>query len=141
MKVFIVDDSPLIRERLREMLAEIPGIHLAGQTSQFSGTLETVLAAKPDVIILDVQLSDGSGINILKKLKLSETPLIKIILTAFPNSIYRRRCMEAGADYFLDKTVDFDHLAEVITDLARKKIESFNDSGNKASRAQEELSA
>ena len=139
MKVFVVDDSPLIRERLKELLDEIPGIKLIGQAGQCLGASEAVLAAKPDVLILDIQFRDGSGINILKKLKFSETPLVKIMLTAFPNSLYRQRCLEAGADYFLDKTMDFNRLAEVISDLAQKQINSYSDNPDGMLKGQEGL--
>jgi DNA-binding NarL/FixJ family response regulator len=126
MKVFLIDDSPLVRERLHELLAEIPGISLVEQRDQTSGTVEAIQAAEPDVVILDIQLPHGSGIEILEGLKSSELPMVKIMLTAFPNPLYRQRCLEAGAHYFLDKSVEFERIVEVLDSLVAEQNANAN---------------
>lgn len=128
MKVFVIDDSPLVRERLHELLADIPGISLVEQVDQTSTPVEAIQAAKPDVLILDIQLTQRSGIEILEELKSSELPMVKIMLTAFPNPLYRRRCLEAGAHYFLDKAVEFDRIVDVLNSLAEQQNANTNTS-------------
>jgi len=128
MKVLLVDDSPLVRERLCELLAEIPGISLITQMDRSSGTLEAIQANEPDVVILDIQLPHGSGIEILEELKSSALPMIKIMLTAFPNALYRQRCLEAGAHYFLDKTTEFERIVEVLDSLGAEQKANANPS-------------
>src|SRR4026208_1898801 len=122
MKVFVIDDSPLIRQRLHAMLAEIPGISWVEQMDQASGTVAAIQAAKPDVVILDIQHPYRSGIEILDELKTSHWPMVKIMLTAFPNPLYRRRCLEAGANYFLDEAVEFERIIDVLNSLAAQQI-------------------
>jgi DNA-binding NarL/FixJ family response regulator len=117
MKVFVIDDSPLVRRRLHELLAEIPGISFVEQLDQTSFIVEAIQAAAPDVVILDIQLPHGNGIEILEGLKSSELPMVKIMLTAFPNPLYRQRCLEAGAHYFLDKTTEFERIVGVLESL------------------------
>ena len=128
MKVLLVDDSPLVRERLCELLAEIPGISLITQMDRSSGTLEAIQANEPDVVILDIQLPHGSGIEILEELKSSALPMIKIMLTAFPNPLYRQRCLEAGAHYFLDTTTEFERIGEVLDSLGAEQNANANPS-------------
>jgi DNA-binding NarL/FixJ family response regulator len=117
MKVFVIDDSPLVRERLRELLAEIPGISLVAEMDQALNPVDAIRAAEPDVVILDIQLLSGRGLEILEGLKASELPMVKIMLTAFPHPLYRQRCLEAGAHFFLDKTIEFERIAEVLESL------------------------
>jgi len=126
MKVCVIDDSPLVRERLHELLAEIPGISLVEQMDQTSGTVKAIQAAEPDVVILDIQLPHGSGIEILEELKSIELPMVKIMLTAFPNPLYRQRCLEAGAHYFLDKSVEFERIVEVLDSLVAEQNANAN---------------
>ena len=126
MKVCVIDDSPLVRERLHELLAEIPGISLIELMDQTSGTVEAIRAAEPDVVILDIQLPHGSGIEILEELKSSELPTVKIMLTAFPNPLYRQRCLEAGAHYFFDKTIEFDLLVGLLDRLSAQQEATIN---------------
>ena len=127
MRVFVIDDSPLVRRRLEQMLTDIPGLCMVGQMDRIAGTVEAIQAAKPDLVILDIQFPDGSGIDILEQLKSSELSMVKIMLTEFPNSLYRQRCLDAGAHYFLDKTMEFERVVEVINSLAIQQSESINE--------------
>jgi DNA-binding NarL/FixJ family response regulator len=117
MKVLVIDDSPLVREHLLELLAEIPGISLITPMDHFSCSRNAIRCAEPDVVILDIQLQNTNGIEILEELKSSESAWVKIMLTAFPNPLYRQRCLEAGAHYFLDKTVELQSIVDVLESL------------------------
>jgi DNA-binding NarL/FixJ family response regulator len=121
MKVFVIDDSPLGRGRLHELLAEIPGISVVAQLDQASDLKEAIQASQPDVLILDIQLLRARGLEILEELKSSERPLVKIMLTTFPNPLYRQRCLDAGADYFLDKAVEFEMIVNVLESLVAQR--------------------
>jgi DNA-binding NarL/FixJ family response regulator len=117
MKVFIVEDSSLLRERLGELVAEIKGVEMVGSANDAQMALDVMSAFKPDVVILDIRLPNGSGIEILQKLK-SQLPSPRVIMfTAFPYPQYRQKCLQAGADYFFDKTTEFDHIPPVIEKL------------------------
>ena len=64
MKVFIADDSPILRERLDAMLSELPGIKIVGQAGNVADAIETIRALHPDVVILDIRMPGGSGIGV-----------------------------------------------------------------------------
>jgi two-component system response regulator DevR len=125
MKIFVIEDSPLVRMRLEELLGETPNVALVGQVDMPSGVVEAVLAAKPDVVILGGQ--PGSGIDVLAELRASEIPMIKIMLTTFPHPLFRQRCLDAGANYFLDKTIEFERIGEIIEGLAIQRSEGIKE--------------
>lgn len=117
MKVIIADDSSIIRERLVILLAGIPGIEVVGLADNIQSAATLIKQSNPDVLLLDIQMPGGSGIQLLQQLKEeSPAPLVMMITAnAFPQ--YRKRCLEAGADYFFDKSSDFKQIRETLLNL------------------------
>jgi DNA-binding NarL/FixJ family response regulator len=115
--VFIVDDSAIVRERLISRLASVNGLNEIGQAENATAAISSLEQTTPDVIILDIQLPDGSGIDILKKIKKERAKTVVIMLTNYPYSVIRKRCEELGADFFLDKSTEFDEVIEIIKKL------------------------
>ena len=120
MKVFIVDDSALVRERIIAMISENPGIEITGQAKNAQEGINSILKLKPDVVILDIRMPGGNGIEVLKNIKKNSSSPTIIILTNYPYPQYRKKCMEAGADYFFDKSTEFNKIIEVIKKLIQE---------------------
>lgn len=122
VKVFIADDSPIIRERLVTMLDEVAGTELVGQAATVVEAIQGIWELKPDVVVLDYRMppEGSSGLDVLQAVKQDTTaaPLV-IVLTQYPYPAYREKCLELGADYFFDKASEFDKVPEVIGQLAR----------------------
>jgi len=117
MKVLIVDDSEVVRERLRTMLSELKGVEVIGQAESSKEAIGAIRKLKPDAVILDIQMSGGNGIKVLEKIK-EEMPSTKVImLTNYPYPQYRKKCMDAGADYFFDKSTEFEKVIEVVKNM------------------------
>ena len=114
--VFIVDDSNALREQLAKMLSEIKGVKVIGQAQNAAQAIEGIRALKPKLVILDIQIPGGTGIEVLKTIKQYDHPMKVIILTNQPYFQYRKKCLALGADYFLDKTRDIDQLRQIIKD-------------------------
>jgi len=72
---------------------------------------------QPDVVILDVRMPGGSGIDVLQTIKQDRTGPMVIILTNYPYPGYRQKCLEAGADFFLDKSTEFDQIPTLLERL------------------------
>lgn len=121
LKVFIADDSSLMRERLAAAISDIDNVELVGQAVNVQEAIEAILRVKPDVVILDIRMPGGSGLQVLEQVKAGPSPPTVIILTAFPLLQYRKRSEALGAEYFFDKPSDFDRLGEVLKQLAAKK--------------------
>lgn len=120
MKVFIVDDSALVRERIITMISEHPGIEITGQAENALEGIDSIRKLKPDVVILDIRMPGGNGIEVLKNIKKNSSGPTIIILTNYPYPQYRKKCMEAGADFFFDKSTEFNKIIEVIKKLIQE---------------------
>ena len=120
MKIFIVDDSALVRERIIAMISEHPGIEITGQAKNAQEGINSILKLKPDVVILDIRMPGGNGIEVLKNIKKNSSGPTIIILTNYPYPQYRKKCMEAGADYFFNKSTEFNKIIEVIKKLIQE---------------------
>jgi DNA-binding NarL/FixJ family response regulator len=117
LKVFITDDSVLVRERLVGLLSELEAVELVGQAESAPEAIETIQRLRPDVVVLDIRLPGGSGIEVLKAIKQNVPSPIVIMLTAFPYRQFHEKCQEAGAEYFFDKASEFHRIVEVLKQL------------------------
>jgi DNA-binding NarL/FixJ family response regulator len=117
MKVFIADDSPIVYERLIAMLSNLKEIETIGQAHDVSGAINSIEELKPDAVILDIQMPGGSGIDVLRHIKKEQPATVVIILTNYPYPQYRQRCMDEGADFFFDKSTEFNEITKTFKRL------------------------
>jgi DNA-binding NarL/FixJ family response regulator len=118
MRVLIVDDSRLIAERVGTLLAEVsPEIAVVGRAADAASALRAFGELKPDVLVLDLRLPIGSGIEILAQVKRAAPAPVVMVLTNYPYPQYRKRCADLGADFFFDKSTEVDRLRGTFCDL------------------------
>ena len=115
-KILLIDDSELIGAKVLQLLSTIPSLELIGQAKSVKEGLRACKEEKPDIVFLDINLPDGSGIKLLKELKIRQPHIRVIMLTNSADSFYRHKCAELEAEYFLDKTKDFASIPQVLTD-------------------------
>ena len=115
-RVYIVEDSPSIRSRLVEMLGEIDGVCVVGEADTPEAAVAGIKATQPHCVVLDFQLIGGTGVDVMRAVRLAHPEIGFIVLTNHPNAQYRRLCEAAGADWFLDKSVDLARLKEVVAE-------------------------
>lgn len=101
--VFIVEDSPIVRKRLVAMMDETEGVSVVGEADTEKGAVEGILRTRPDWVLLDVQLTDGNGIGVLRQVRRQVPDTGFIVLTNFNTPQYRRVCIQEGASHFVDK--------------------------------------
>ena len=121
MKTFIVEDSVLVTAYLAEMLKGIRCVEIVGHATNPGDAIARIRDSSPEVIILDLRLSGGSGIEVLERVKSAERPPVVIVLSNYAYAEYRERCRELGAEYFFDKAFEFDRVAEVLQGLCGEK--------------------
>jgi DNA-binding NarL/FixJ family response regulator len=121
LKVFIADDSIVVRDKLKEMFEELGSIEVVGESGDAEQAVVGIGRFAPEVVVIDIRMPGGGGLYVLKHLKARPPGQIAIILTSFPYPQYREACLAAGADYFFDKTQDMPKLTEVLAGLASKK--------------------
>jgi two-component system response regulator (stage 0 sporulation protein A) len=104
IKVFLADDSEAVRQQLNRALSLIDGCTLVGTSDGNSKATEMIRDLKPDVVVLDISMPHREGIRVLREIR-EEVPLAQIIIfTADPSVVLQEVCLEAGADFYLDKT-------------------------------------
>jgi DNA-binding NarL/FixJ family response regulator len=120
MRLFIADDSEILRSRLVDMLSEIEGINIVGEAKDAKEAVAGVKSLNPDVIILDIRMPGGDGIFALEAIKKSPKNQPKVIVfTNYPYLQYRKRCMDAGADFFFYKALEFERLIDLMRNLVQ----------------------
>jgi DNA-binding NarL/FixJ family response regulator len=117
VKVLLVDDSSIVRDRLEAMISEVPKVETISQAKDLLEALGRLKKLDPEVVVLDIEMTGGSGIDLLREVKKRKQPPLAIVLTNLSDSQYRKKCMDAGADFFFDKSTDFDKVAKVLNQL------------------------
>jgi DNA-binding NarL/FixJ family response regulator len=118
--VYIVDDSQVVRERLAAMIGDVEGTMLAGTTGDPKEAVTDIRRLRPDAVILDIRMPGMNGIQVLRKIKEDLPSTVVIMLTNYPFEAYRRECIEAGADYFLHKSKEFEKINEILGTVVHK---------------------
>jgi DNA-binding NarL/FixJ family response regulator len=114
INVLIVDDHPLITKGLRDSLEESESIHVCAITSTVKQCYELFESCNPDVVVLDIKLPDGSGMDVCKELFLRK-PAVKIImLTSYNQKYFIRRVIKSGVQGYLLKSSETSEIIEAI---------------------------
>jgi len=122
MKVVVVDDSIIVRERLIKMFSDIPSLTIVGEAGNSFEALNIIEDKNPDVVVLDIKIPGDSGVEVLKRIKKMNPSIIAILLTNYPLGQYKEKCLEYGADYFFDKSEEYSNVIEVLKSLASGRI-------------------
>jgi CheY-like chemotaxis protein len=116
--VFVVDDSASLRQRLVEMLSAVDGLEVVGEAQNACEAVSAIHSLRPEVVILDIQMPDGTGLGVLREVKRDYPGTVVIMLTDHAEAQYQKRCLELKADYFLSKSADWKLLIEIGEQLA-----------------------
>ena len=119
MHVFLVDDSSIIRERLKRMLAVVAEVEVIGEAEGVPAALDAILEQKPDVVLLAIPFSNGSGLDMLQSLKKAKPAPAVMILADDPPPLVRQKYLETGADCFFDKPTEFDQVLPALKQLVQ----------------------
>jgi two-component system response regulator DesR len=114
LKVFLADDSALIRARVAAMLGAC-AMTVVGQAETPQGCIEGILATRPDVVVLDVQLEGGAGLDVLRAVRRADPRIAFVVFSNNSAAAYRKRYLEGGAVSFLDKHSEFDRLPRAVS--------------------------
>jgi len=116
LRILLVEDSPLLRGRLENMLAQHVVFTVTGVAAAEAEAVEKLDVVPYDVIVVDVELRPGSGIGVIREARArtreaaDDCHVWIIVLTNYDLPTVRERCIQAGADHFLDKMREIDQL-------------------------------
>jgi DNA-binding NarL/FixJ family response regulator len=115
-QVFLVDDHPLVRQALSQLINQEGDLAVCGEAETAPEALRSIAALKPDVAVVDVTLKEGSGLDLVKDLKLRHPELPVLVLSMHDESTYAERLLRSGARGYVMKDQASD---KVVTALRR----------------------
>ncbi len=121
-KVFIVEDSPIVRERLVALLGSIDGAAAVGQASRADEAIQAILEAQPDAVVLDLKLAEGSGFDVLRAVHERAPGIDLYMLSNFAAAPYRRMAARLGARDFFDKSHEIQRVRDVLAARAAQVV-------------------
>ena len=114
MKIFLVEDSLVARGHLAAMLATIPGAEIIGQAERAMPAIRDILTLRPDLVLLDVHLAEGSGFDVLNAVHVAAPEIDFCMLTSFTAHPYRELAGRLGARAVFDKGSEFDRVRDLV---------------------------
>jgi DNA-binding NarL/FixJ family response regulator len=117
VRVLLVEDSALIRRHLTVLLEDSDGVSVSGEVESEAAAIAALDSTPFDAAVVDLQLSEGSGFGVLQHLRQHHPDLLAIVLTNSNTAAMRARSLALGAHHFLDKSSEFDRVAELLEAL------------------------
>ncbi|MBY4896749.1 response regulator [Cupriavidus sp. AU9028] len=120
LRVLLIEDSAVLRSMLLEYLDAFSFVESVDWADTESTAIRQFESGSYEVVIVDLQLRQGNGINVLRAIQKAKAPGIRIVYTNHAHMpTYRRQCAEAGADYFFDKSLELEQVFRVIEEYAQ----------------------
>jgi DNA-binding NarL/FixJ family response regulator len=121
LRVFLVEDSASIRERLGDFLAEPGKVEMIGYAATEADAVTQLLAQSVDVAIVDLNLKEGTGIGVIESVRAvkAKAPPTIVVLTNYAFPEFEAACRERGADYFFDKSTQFGAVKSLLQSIRR----------------------
>jgi DNA-binding NarL/FixJ family response regulator len=121
-QVFLVDDHPLVREWLTNLIHQQPDLEVCGESGNAPDALQAIARCVPDVAIVDISLRDSSGIDLIKNLKEQQPDLAVLVLSMHEESHYAERALRAGAKGYIMKRETTRKVIEAIRRVLEGKL-------------------
>jgi DNA-binding NarL/FixJ family response regulator len=121
MNLLLADDSAMVRKSLVAMLSKLEAVTSISQAEDGDAAIEFIDSEQFDIVILDIQMPGKNGISVLEHIADLSIKPVAIVLTNYSIAPYRKKCYELGADYFLDKSLEFKRISEIIAEHAVRK--------------------
>jgi two-component system, NarL family, response regulator DevR len=122
MRVFVADDNVPFRSRLATILGGIKGVEIVGEAGGVPETVKAIQQKNFDVLILDIHMPGGSGLDVLAVAKAARPAPIVIMLTVGPRSEYQTESYLLGADYFFEKSSELRKMSNLLKRIAKRNI-------------------
>jgi len=121
-KILVVDDHPLVREWLANLIQQQPDLTVCSETESAPSALSAVASARPDLVIVDINLKNSSGIELIKSLKESHPEVPVLVLSMHDESLYAERIFRAGARGYVNKRETAQKVVEAIRRVLAGKL-------------------
>jgi DNA-binding NarL/FixJ family response regulator len=121
LRVFLVEDSPSVRDRLNDFLSEPGKVDVIGFADTEAEAVRELLTDRADVAIVDLNLREGTGIGVIESVRArrARPPPTIIVLTNYAFPEFESACLKRGADYFFDKSTQFSAVKLLLDSIQR----------------------
>jgi DNA-binding NarL/FixJ family response regulator len=113
-RIFVVDDHPLIREGLAAQISSHPNMHICGEAEDIPEALSRIAETNPDLVIVDISLKNGNGVELVKRLTAKYPLLLILVWSMHPESLYAERALSAGARGYVNKGKSANQIMEAV---------------------------
>jgi two-component system response regulator DevR len=114
-RIHIVEDSNPVAERLVRMLSAFDSVEITGRSKDAEHAKSSIKETMPDVVLLDIFLESGNGLDVLIDIKKNNPPPLVIIFSNYCFPPFKQKCLSSGADYFFDKSNEFEKVLDVMS--------------------------
>ncbi len=121
-RVLLVDDHPLVCEGLAQRINGEPDLEVCGQARDANAALAAIEKLRPHIAVVDLALGEGSGIELIKDIKLRHPQLPTIVLSMHDETLYAERSLHAGAKGYVMKQEETDVLLQAIRQVLRGQV-------------------
>jgi DNA-binding NarL/FixJ family response regulator len=121
-KVFLVDDHPLVREWLTNLIEQQDDLVVCGEAESAKSAMEGIVKTEPDVAIVDISLNDGAGLDVVKNIRASRPGTAVIVLSMHDERLYAERAFRAGARGYIMKRESTGNIVAAIHEVLSGKI-------------------
>lgn len=116
-RILIVDDTAVVRESLRWLLEDEPGLTVVGDAANGNDAVQRTADLKPDLVILDIELPDTDGFHVTRQIKAMPNPPLVVILSMHSDPQSKKRGVDAGCDAFVGKESGWAVLLQVLENV------------------------
>jgi DNA-binding NarL/FixJ family response regulator len=103
IRLFIIDDYPIVRQGLTQLVAQEPGFIICGQSAAGDQALKSINQLKPDLVIMDIALRKMNGLELIRQIKSTHPDIRILVLSMLEESLYAERALRAGASGYVMK--------------------------------------
>ena len=121
-RVFVVDDHPIVRQGLALLIDQEPDLEVCGEAEEAESALAAIVAARPDVLLLDISLPGPDGIDLLKAIRATDPALPVLVLSMHDESVYAERALRAGANGYIMKQEATENVLVALRRILRREV-------------------
>ena len=121
-KILIVDDHPLVRTGFAQLIGDCPDLEVCGEAGNMAEALKQIDASSPDLVIIDLSLAGGSGLDLIEHIKSRDKDTLMLVASMHDETLYAERVLAAGARGYINKQEAQDRIIQAIRQVLAGKI-------------------
>ncbi len=121
-QLLIVDDHPIVRRGLRQLVANHPDLEVCGEASGVAEAFQQIVAKRPDVVVIDLSLASGHGLDLIDQISNHDASIKMLVSSMHDESIYAERVLRCGASGYINKKEAPEKIIDAIRDVLRGEI-------------------